>query len=335
MAGVPITIACWDYDRTRALADGRVPVEGCTVNYLALGPEETFFRAFRHQEFDACELSFSSYTVARSRHLAGEAEFPYIAIPVFVSRAFRHSGIYIRTDRGIRSPQDLRGRIVGVPEYQMTAAVWIRGILADEYGVEPASIRWRNGGVEQPGRHEKIDLRLPPEIELQPIGEGCTLSGMLAAGEIDALTGARAPSCYLRNAPDVARLFPDFRAAEKDYFRKTGIFPIMHVVGIKQALVDAHPWLPASLFKAFAAAKAANEPNLFEVAALKVTLPWVAQEIEETIALMGRDFWPYGIAANRNTIETFLRYHHAHGLSARRLAIKDLFAGSTLEEAKI
>ncbi len=335
MSKIPLTIACWDYDRTRAIADGRVPVEGCTVNYLPLGPEEVFFRAIRHHEFDACELSFSSYTIARSRHLAGQAPFPYVAIPVFVSRAFRHSGIYVRTDRGIKAPADLKGRTVGVPEYQMTAAVWIRGILEDEYGVKPADIQWRNGGVEEPGRHEKLNLDLPKDVELKPIPDGKTLSGMLESGELDALTGARAPSCYLRGAPNVARLFPDFRQAEKQYFKKTGIFPIMHVVGIKAKLIEANPWLPASVYKAFAQAKALNQPNLFEVAALKVSLPWVAQEAEDTAALMGKDFWPYGVGPNMKTLDAFVRYHFEHGLSQRKMTIEDLFVASALEQAKI
>ncbi len=335
MSKVAITIACWDYDRTRGIADGRVPVEGCAVNYLALGPEETFFRAFRHFEFDVCELSLSSYAIARSRQLAGGPPFPYSAIPVFISRAFRHSGIYIRSDRGIAKPQDLKGRVVGVPEYQMTAAVWIRGLLEDEYGVGPSDVKWRNGGIEEPGRHEKIDLKLPPDVELKPIPETKTLSGMLESGEIDALVSARAPSCFLHGAAHVKRLFPDFRAAEHDYFRKTGLFPIMHVIGIKQTLIDSHPWLPASLFKAFSAAKTLNEHGLGEVGALKVTLPWIAREYEETVALMGRDYWPYGFAANETTLSVFLRYHSTHGLSAKRMTPAELFVAGTLEQARI
>ena len=229
----------------------------------------------------------------------------------------------------------MKGRTVGVPEYQMTAAVWIRGILEDEYGVKPADIQWRNGGVEEPGRHEKLNLDLPKDVELKPIPDGKTLSGMLESGELDALTGARAPSCYLRGAPNVARLFPDFRQAEKQYFKKTGIFPIMHVVGIKEKLIEANPWLPASVYKAFAQAKALNQPNLFEVAALKVSLPWVAQEAEDTAALMGKDFWPYGVGPNMKTLDAFVRYHFGHGLSQRKMTIEDLFVASALEQAKI
>ena len=290
MARLPLTIACWDYDRTRALMDGRVRVEGCDVTTLALSPEEAFFRAFRHHEFDVSELSFSTYMMSRAKGTC-----PYIAIPAFVSRAFRHSAIYIRTDRGIRAPADLKGRVVGVPEYQVTAALWVRGMLKDEYGVEAGDLDWRTGGVEEPGRHEKVELSLPANVRVTPVAAGKTLGAMLAAGEIDALVAPRAPSCFVRGVTNVGRLFADSRAAETAYWTKTRIFPIMHVVGVRESLVAAHPWLPASVFKAFVQAKALAIPDLFEVAALKYTLPWIAAEAETTRALMGEDFWPYGV----------------------------------------
>lgn len=194
MSNLPLTIACWDYDRTRAIMDGRVKVEGCDVNYLPLAVEETFFRALKFGEFDACELSFSSYCRSLARERDEGVALPYRAMPVFVSRMFRHSGIYINTTKGISVPADLKGKVVGVPEFQMTAAVWIRGILEHEYGVPTASMRWRNGGLEEPGRVEKIPLDLPKGVELQKIPEGKTLSAMLEAGEIDALVSARWPS---------------------------------------------------------------------------------------------------------------------------------------------
>lgn len=330
MGKLALTVACWDYDRTRALRDGRVQVEGCDVTMLSPLLEEIFFRAFRHHEFDVSELSLSSYMMATSR-----GDFPYVAIPVFMSRAFRHSGIYIRTDRGIREPADLKGRVVGVPEYQVTAAVWIRGILQDEYGVKPADLDWRSGGVEDPGRHEKLALTLPKDVRMQAIDADQTLGAMLAAGEIDALIAPRAPSCFERGAPNVGRLFPDFRSVEKTYFEKTGIFPIMHVIGLRRSLAEAHPWLGSSLFRAFIEAKAACMADLSSVAALKVTLPWVAQEVAETKALMGEDFWPYGVEENRKTLDTFLRYHAEQGLSARKLALGDLFLASTMERVKV
>src|SRR6266568_1493894 len=244
MVEVPITIACGNYDRTRAIKDGRVKVDGCDVTYLPLYPEEIFHRAFKFQEFDVSELSFSSYirTIA-----AGTS--PYVGIPAFVSRIFRHSGIYIRKDAGIRTPADLRGKRIGVPEYQITAVVWLRGMLQHEYGVAPNEIHWRNGGQEEPGRGERTPLKAIPGLDLQPLGPEQTLVGMLRDGELDALFTARAPSSFLKGEPHIARLFPDTRAAEKAYFQKTGLFPIMHLIGIRKTLVAQYPWLPVSLYK--------------------------------------------------------------------------------------
>ncbi len=327
---VPITIACGDYDRTRAIKDGRVAVEGCDVTYIPLEPEEVFFRAFRYQEFDVCELSCSSYLRTTD---AGTSD--YIGIPAFVSRVFRHSGIYVRTDRGIRTPQDLRGKTIGLPEYQITAVVWMRGILQDEYGVKPTDISWRSGGIEEPGRGERTPLAPIPGLDLKPIASDKTLSGMLAAGELDAMFSARAPSCFLKGAAHVGRLFPDYRAVEQAYYKKTGLFPIMHLIGVKKALVARHPWLPTSLYKAFAAAKSLAYEEVGDINALRVTLPWVEAETLATIALMGEDFWRYGVSENRKEIETLARYAHEQGLVQRRLAPEELFARPTLEISKI
>lgn len=330
MGDIPITIACGDYDRTRPISDGRVTVEGCAVTYLPMEPEEIFFRAVRYREFDVCEMSFSSFTLQRAR-----GETHYIGLPVFISRVFRHSGIYIRTDRGIKRPEDLKGRLVGVPEYQMTAAVWIRGMLQDEYGVKAADIRWRNGGLEQPGRDERAAIPDPPGIELRSIPAGDTLSKMLEVGEIDAIVTARAPSCFDRGAPNVARLFPDYRTVEQAYFRKTGLFPIMHLVVVRQSLAERNPWLPASLFKAFLAAKEIALEEVARTVALNVTLPWVGAEADATKAVMGADYWPYGIAENAKAIAALTRYSHEQGLSPRALKAEDLFAPSTFAVSRI
>jgi len=327
---IPITIACGDYDRTRAIKDGRVPVEGCDVTYIPLEPEEVFFRAFRHQEFDVCELSFSSYL-----RVADGGASPYIGVPAFVSRVFRHSGIYIRTDRGIRTPQDLKGKTIGLPEYQITAVVWIRGILSDEYDVKPGDIHWRSGGIEQPGRDERTPLAPISGLDLKPIPSDKTLAGLLAAGELDAMFSARSPSCFTRGVPHIGRLFPDYRAVERDYYKRTGIFPIMHLIGVKKELVARHPWLPTSLYKAFVAAKALALEEVRDVNALRVTLPWVEAEALETVALMGEDFWRYGVEENRKDIETLARYSHEQGLVSRRIAVEELFARQTLEISKI
>jgi 4,5-dihydroxyphthalate decarboxylase len=327
---IPITIACGDYDRTRAIKDGRVAVEGCAVTYLPLEPEEVFFRAFRYQEFDVCELSFSSYLRTTD---GGQSH--YIGIPAFVSRVFRHSGIYIRTDRGIKAPADLKGRLIGLPEYQITAVVWMRGILQDEYGVRPTDMCWRSGGIEEAGRDERTPLAPIPGLDLQPIASDKTLSGMLAAGELDAVFSARAPSCFLRGAPNVGRLFPDYRNVEKAYYKKTGMFPIMHLIGLRKSLAEQHPWLPTSLYKAFIEAKAYAMREVREINALPVSLPWLAAETRETTALMGEDFWRYGIAENRKEIETLARYAHEQGLVKQRLGVESLFAKPTLEISKI
>ena len=293
MVKVPITIACGNYDRTRAICDGRVRVEGCEVTCLPLYPEEIFFRAFRYQEFDVSELSFSSYirTVA-----AGTSA--YIGIPAFVSRLFRHSGMYVRADAGIRAPADLRGKRIGVPEYQITAVVWMRGIMQHEYGVLPTEIHWRGGGQEEPGRDERTPLKPIPGLDLKPIGREQTLVGMLRDGELDALFTARGPSSFLCGEPHIKRLFPDTRAAEQAYYNKTRMFPIMHLIGIRKTLVEKYPWLPSSVYKAFCEAKALAMVDLLDVNALMVTLPWLIPETEGTIALMGKDFWAYGIGEN-------------------------------------
>src|SRR5208283_2063626 len=218
MVEVPITVACGNYDRTRAILDGRVKVEGCAVTYLPLYPEEIFFRAFRYHEFDVCELSFSSYILTVANGTSA-----YTAIPAFVSRIFRHSGIYIRRDAGIRTPADLRGKRIGLPEYQITAVVWMRGMMQHEYGVRPAEIHWRGGGQEQAGREERTPLKPIPGLDLQAIPHDKTLVGMLRDGELDALFTARAPSSFLNGEPHITRLFPNTRAAEQAYYKKTGL----------------------------------------------------------------------------------------------------------------
>jgi 4,5-dihydroxyphthalate decarboxylase len=330
MSKLPLSLACCSYDRTAALFDGRVGVEGCDVVAVALEPEELFHRAFSTQDFDVTELSFSSTLVQTAR-----GECPYVALPAFVSRLFRHSAIYIRTDRGIARPQDLKGKRVGVPEYQMTAALWVRGILADEYGVAPSDIKWRNGGLEQPGRRERTRISVPAHIELQPLEPGETLSGLLAAGELDAVVAARAPSCFERGVPGVARLFPDYRAAEAAYFRKTGMFPIMHLIGVRRALVERHPWLAASVYKAFVAAKRLCMSELAQIGHLHATLPWLVSEVEATKALMGEDYWRYGVAENAREIEAMIRYSRDQGLIDRLVAPTELFAAATASTAKI
>ncbi|HVI33872.1 ABC transporter substrate-binding protein [Phenylobacterium sp.] len=330
MSRLSLTLACWDYDRTRALADGRVRPEGIDLNLIPLHVEETFFRMLRGREFDAAEMSLSSYAVSLMRD-----DPAFVAIPVFPSRFFRHSCIFVSAKSGIREPRDLVGKRVGVPEYQMTAPVWIRGILSDEYGVDPAGVSYFTGGEEEPGRDEKLKLDLPAQFSVTPIPAGKTLSQMLADGEIDALHTARTPSTFYSRPDDVRRLFPDFVAVEKAYFRRTGIFPIMHVIALRRDVYEANRWIAQSLFKAFAEAQAIAYENLRVTSAMISMLPWQVAAVEEAVAELGPDWWPYGFAKNRAVLDTFLRYHHEQGLSRRRLQPEELFAPETFEAFKI
>ncbi|MBI1196813.1 MAG: ABC transporter substrate-binding protein [Phenylobacterium sp.] len=330
MSKLRLTLACWDYDRTRALADGRVQPEGIDLNFLPLHVEETFFRMLRNREFDVAEMSMSSYCVSLTRD-----DPAFVAIPVFPSRFFRHSCIFVSAKSGIREPKDLIGKRFGVPEYQMTAPVWIRGILSDEYGVAPTSVKYFTGGEEEPGRDEKLKLNLPPEFSVTPIGPDQTLAQMLADGEIDALHTARTPSTFYSRPDDVKRLFPNFVDVEKDYFRRTGIFPIMHVVAIRRTVYEANRWIAQSLFKAFCEAQQLTYDNLAVTSAMTTMLPWQVAAVEEARAELGDDWWPYGFARNRPVLDTFLRYHHEQGLSPRRLEPETLFAPETFEAFKI
>jgi len=330
MAKLRLTLACWNYDRTRALLEERISVDGIELNYLNLVVEETFFRMLRHREFDVAEMSLSSYTISLFRE-----DPPFIAIPVFPSRSFRHSCIYVNADSGIREPKDLIGKRIGNPEYQMTAPVWIRGIFSDEYGVPVTSSTYFQGGEEEPGRPEKLPLKLPPEIQVRPIPLDRTLAAMIASGEIDALYATRAPSTF-KTAPDkVRRLFENYQAAEREYFQKTKIFPIMHVIAIRRDVYEENPWVAQSLFKAFTLAQREAYEDLRETAALKVMLPWLVWHTEETEKMLGRDFWPYGLEPNLDNLSTFLRYSFEQGLSKRQLMPKELFAPESLESYKI
>ncbi len=330
MKKLRLTIACWDYDRTRALQDGRVEPDGIELNYLSLPVEETFFRMLRHREFDVAEMSLSSYTLSLAR-----ADPAFIAIPVFPSRFFRHSCIYVSASSGIRDAKDLIGKRVGNPEYQMTGPVWIRGILADEYGVPVDSVTYVTGGEEEPGRSEKIKLDLPPNIKVDPIGPNDTLSALLRDGGIDALYTARTPSSFRAGDGRVRRLFDDYVAVERDYFHRTGVFPIMHTVVIRRDVYERDRWIAQSLCKAFAAAQRIAYGDLNESAALKAMLPWTIAHLEETRRVMGDDYWPYGFERNRQVLSTFLRYHHEQGLSPRRREPQELFAPESLESFKI
>ena len=334
---VPVTLACWDYDRTLPLAQGDVRPAGVDLTYLNLPVEETFFRMTRFREFEAAELSLSSYVLSLGDGAGdGDGEAPFVAIPVFPSRAFRHNGIYIHAASGITEPADLAGRLVGVPEYQLTAAVWIRGILAERHGLPVTSVRYRTGGLHQPGRTDKITHGAPPGVDIEPVPAGKTLAGMLAEGRIDALYSPRTPQPFATGDPRVARLFPDPRAAEEAYYADTRIFPIMHVVVLRRDVYQRWPWLARSLYQAFEEARVLTMARMAETAATRYLVPWLYADLERTQQVMGTDFWTYGLTAdNEHTLRTFLRYSHEQGLARRRFEPAELFAPETLESHRV
>jgi 4,5-dihydroxyphthalate decarboxylase len=329
MSKLQLSVAVGNYDRVRPLIDGAVQIDGVDPVFMNLPPEEIFFRAFRSMDFDICELSMSSFTVKTA-----ERNCPYVGVPAFVSRAFRHNAIYVRKDR-IKSPTDLKGKRVGLPEYQLTACVWARIILEDDHGVKPSDMTWVRGGIEHAGRPEKITIKLPADVRMEDAPQGTTISQLLERGDIDGFIAPRVPSLAGKANPNIGMLFADPIAAGRDYFKRTGIFPIMHVVGIRRELVEKHPWLPAAVFKGFSQSKAKCLEAMEDTSATKVTLPFVEDQLNAARELMGHDFWSYGLSANRKVLERFLRFHHAEGLSSRLVAPEELFHPSTHESFAI
>ena len=314
---ISLTLACTATDRTRPLMEGRFKVPGTDITFLPGEPEDIFRRALRDRAFDISELSMGSHIVTSAR---GDA--PYIGVPVFLSRAFRHSAIYIRTDRGINSAADLAGREIGLPEYQQTAALWVRGILRDHYGVDTKGISWRTGG-------ERVAITLPDGFKVKPMGE--PLEEALAAGRIDALIAPRPPACFGTGSAPVARLFPDYRREEENWFRASGFFPIMHCLAVRKDVAERHPWLPVELFRAFSAAKAASLAEMSLVNVLRVSLPWIAAEAEAQSAFFGGNPWPYGFKRNRDEIAAMIRYAVEDGLATRQMEPEELFHPSVLD----
>ncbi len=330
MSKLNLSFACWNYDRTRPLLDGSIQCDGINLNYLNLPVEETFFRMARYQEFDIAEMSLSSYCVSLNR-----ADKPFIAIPVFPSRFFRHSCIYINANSGIKEPKDLIGKRIASPEYQMTAPVWIRGILSDHYQVPIDAQPYLFGGEEETGRIEKLKLELPQNIKVHPIQPHQTLSQMLYDGELDALYTARMPSSFLKGDGRVKRLFENYPEVELNYYKETQIFPIMHTIVIKREVYEANRWIAQSLTKAFYAAQKIIYADLAETAALKTMLPFLSAHVDATRRDFGVDWWPYGFEKNVKTLETFTRYHLEQGLSKSKLNPIELFAPESLEAFKI
>ena len=324
MSNENISLACSLSDRTQALYNGQVMPGGVDLNFIPLEVEEIFWRMLKYQEFDVSEMSMSSYMMAKDR---GHPQFT--AIPVFPSRYFRHSCIFINRDSGIDDPEDLRGKSVGVPEYQMTAPLWIRGILRTEYGVKPEDMDWYQGGEEEVDREEKLALDLGSVVDISTIPTDDTLSAMLELGEIDALFTARTPSSF--STPSVERLFPDYRNVEREYYERTGHFPIMHTVVIRDDVYQENPWIAQELTKAFTEAKNVCIEQMNKTSALGTTLPWLHDELARTRELMGDDFWSYGLEANRDTLETMIEFSYKQGLIDTEFDVTDLFAEETLK----
>lgn len=327
MAKLHLTLACRDYDRTLALINGTVQPEGIDLNYINLGgAAETFWRTLRHAEFDVSEISTSGYLITLERDPQ-----PFIAIPVFPSRAFRHNAIFINTKSGITRPQDLIGRRVGLYEYSMTAALWVRGILQHEYDVPLEKIQWLRGGQTTAGdQEERVELNLPPNIRLENIPGGKTLEGMLEAGEIDAMISPIAPIGLHRGSPNIGRLFPDFKRVEMEYYKKTGIVPIMHTVAIKREIYQKHPWVAQSLYKAFCQSKDICSAQLYEGSG-RYTMLWWLPEIEEEMKFFGGEIWPYGVERNRACLEALTQYSFEQGLTHKKFSVEELFAPETID----
>ena len=331
MSKLRLNLACHVSDRMRALYDGSIFVEGIELNWIRLQVAEIFWRMCQYQEFHISEMSLGAHTT-----LTGKGNSPFVGVPVFPSRMFRHSGIYIGAKSGIEHPEDLRGRRIGLPEYAQTACVWMRGLLHHEYGLAPQEVTWVAGGVEMPGRKERVNLELPSSIRLERLPENETLNRALCDGKIDALLSAEPPSAFVESDPRVRRLFPDFRSVEQDYYRRTGLFPIMHTLVIRRDVYAEYPWLAQCLLQAFTRSKQEAEQVLTgHCGWLVCMLPWSMAELEDTRRLMGNDYWPYGMEPNRKVLETFCQYAQEQGLTSRRVSAEELFAPNTAQSWKL
>jgi 4,5-dihydroxyphthalate decarboxylase len=320
MANLKLTLACWDYDRTRPLLDGRVKPEGIDLDIQLLRPRQTFQRMLDDQEFHASELSLASYTA-----LKGRGACPFVAIPVALSKIFRHSCIYVRTDAGIKKPEDLKGKRVGTSQYSSTALMFMRGMLQHEYGVLDSDMHWFMGGLNTFTEQPLIPLNLPERVKLDFLTGGQTLEGMFEAGDLDALLSIYIPQLFLNGSPRIARLFPNFKQVEQDYYRKTRIFPIMHTIVLRDDVYREHPWAAQSLYRAFSDAKDLAVNGLYDTDALHLALPWLLDHVEEAWRVFGKDFWAYGLEPNRPTFTAIGQYVHEQGLSPRVVTADELF----------
>jgi len=329
--GLPITVAGYPFDRVQALVDGRVLIEGCSLTFQkgSIGDLNTHVIS-GPQTIEVTEVGLHPYMLA----FANDGFRDYSLLPIFPLRTFRHKSVFIRTDRGIERPEDLRGKVIATPGYSSSSLTWIRGIFEDEYGVKPEDIEWvvsSKTSDAASGKASKQENVIPEGLTVREGPQGLDESDLLESGEVDALFHAVEPRAYVEGDPIVARLFADYRQVERAYFAKTGIFPIMHVVAVRNDVIEEHPWLPQAVFEAYSRAKQMNFDHLNKLGWAMVSLPWFSQEFEETRELMGDNYWPYGIAPNRKTLETLFRYSYEQGLASRELTIAELFHPSTLE----
>ena len=323
MSKLKLTLACWDYDRTRPLIDGRVQSEGIDLEVKVLRPRETFPRMLEDKEFEVSELSLGSYA-----SLIGRGDCPFVAVPVALSKIFRHSCIYVRTDAGIRTPQDLRGKRVGTTQLGSTATIFMNGLLQHEYGVAMQDIHWFIGGLTTPTQRPLIPLKLPDKVKVEFLPPEQTLEGMLESGELDALLAIFIPSIFQKGSPRIARLFSNYYEVEQDYYRRTGIFPIMHTVVLRDDIYREHPWAARSIYRAFCEARDLAVEGLYDTDALRLSLPWLIHHIEETWRVMGKDFWAYGLEPNRPALKAIGQYVYEQGFSPRVVSPDELFAAN-------
>jgi 4,5-dihydroxyphthalate decarboxylase len=327
-----LVVSGYKLDRTEALIDGRVQVEGCDIKFEESGIGDINTNVFSGpQTLDVTEIGLHPFMLA----YANDGFRDYSLLPIFPLRLFRHKSIFIRTDRGIKGPEDLRGKKVATPGFSSTSLTWLRGIVKHEYGVSPEEIQWvissKDSSAKASGKVSKQESMVPKSLSVSKGPEGKDESDLLESGDVDALFHAAEPRAYVQGHPKVARLFPDFRKTERAYFKKIGIFPIMHAVAIRNSLIEQHPWLPKAVFDAYSKSKQLMYDHLKKMGWATIILPWIAQEIEETRALMGENFWPYGIAPNRKALEALFQYSYEQGLATRRLTIEELFHPSSLE----
>jgi 4,5-dihydroxyphthalate decarboxylase len=323
-----INMACGDYAHTQPIKDGIIQVEGVDLNYIVIGSHELFRRQANYAEFDVAEFSLSTLAILQSR-----GDHRLIGIPVFPVRRFRHKSIFVNVHAGIKKPEDLTGKRIGVLEFVQTAGVWVRGIIHHDFGVAVEDIEWYLGGFDQPVEEysERIPVTLTGKIRRHTIPANKSLDGMLEKGDIDAIISPNAPKSFIQGSQNVARLFPDYREVELDYFKRTGIFPIMHVLVIKREIYEKAPWVAQSLFKAFVRAKDMVMHRLAAPAGVReyYPLPWLPDFFKETKRHLGDDFWPYGLKENRKTLQTLTDYALEQGLLEQRINVSDLFAIET------